>query len=516
VSLLALAALALALVFVPGAGASVSPKVVHGSNADITEFPFQVALYEPSFGTPVQSQFCGGVIIDSTHVITAAHCLFDFSEPNQVAHPDDIEVFAGSADLTDLGATATHATVATTSFDPLYDPSTNDYDVGVITLTDPLTFSPEIASIPFVGDSAMSTALDSHDDATVTGWGDQNPEPPGPVVPATLLQKATVPLVDQTACENFYSVDATITPRLFCAGNGPDPITDSCQGDSGGPLVLGTAGSYFLAGLVDSGEGCAQPNFPGIYTRVSDPDLQSFIGQSDFTQAPEQVSGTTISGGNQPGDVLTCDAGQWSDPSATIEYQFLNTAGTVLTPLSANTYTIQASDYGTSIVCEPKVSNDGGYGFGRSTARFVPKPVPPVTPPPVTPPSAPRDSAAPRLKVLKKHCTKRTCSVHVRVRDAAPSSGISKVKATLRYTRKARCKSNKSRAAKRRVCRKRVHRGLHTKAGKNGTFTIVARHLRPGRHYTFTLLPFDKAGNHPPFSTITSVRTRKLHPFFLF
>ena len=42
----------------------------------ITEFPFQVALYDPRAGTPAKGFFCGGVILDATHVATAAHCLF--------------------------------------------------------------------------------------------------------------------------------------------------------------------------------------------------------------------------------------------------------------------------------------------------------------------------------------------------------------------------------------------------------------------------------------------------------
>ena len=80
----------------------------------------------------------------------------------------------------------------------------------------------------------------------------------------------------------------------LCAGNQDEGsgITDSCQGDSGGPIVTGTAGSYTLLGLVDSGIGCAQSGFPGIYTRLVNTDLQTFL-TSGPPDAPSPNSATT-------------------------------------------------------------------------------------------------------------------------------------------------------------------------------------------------------------------------------
>jgi hypothetical protein len=71
--------------------------------------------------------------------------------------------------------------------------------------------------------------------------------------------------ISQDTCVAIYDVNA----REMCAG-----VTgggkDSCQSDSGGPLITGTSASNFvLVGVVSYGEGCARPEYPGVYNRVS-------------------------------------------------------------------------------------------------------------------------------------------------------------------------------------------------------------------------------------------------------
>jgi hypothetical protein len=281
-------------------------SIVDGSVASITEFPFQVALYDPRAGSPAKGFFCGGVIIDAMRVATAAHCLF--GERGQHSPPAEIEVLAGSTYLEPTDPGSVRDPVVEATVDPAYNPAASDYDVGVLRLERPLWSGPtppldgHSAIAPLALDTALAAADTARAQTTasatpaapapvqalVSGWGDLVSQPGGSPSYPLRLRKTRVPLVATTLCEEAYAtIEQPITPRMMCAGGAPGEgqgHADSCYGDSGGPLVApGAPGGSspagdVLLGLVDFGNGCGQAGYPGVYQRIADPAIARFLG----------------------------------------------------------------------------------------------------------------------------------------------------------------------------------------------------------------------------------------------
>ncbi|MFE4969898.1 serine protease [Streptomyces sp. NPDC056660] len=253
-----LAAVAAVIPLVGPPPAAADSVVVGGFPVDVSQTPWTVALSSRDrFGGTRAGQFCGGVAIGRTTVLTAAHCLADevIGGPSDRVH--DLKVIAGRTDL--LSAQGQEIPVTVARVNPRYEADANTGDFAVLTLARPLP-ADAVVKMAAEGDTAYRTGTG----ALVSGWGDIT----GGGDYARRLYAAQVHVLPDETCERAYPGGADGTYRadsMVCAGEalgGPD----ACQGDSGGPLVAGGR----LIGLVSWGSGCGRPGSPGVYTRVSE------------------------------------------------------------------------------------------------------------------------------------------------------------------------------------------------------------------------------------------------------
>ncbi|TVQ28289.1 MAG: peptidase S1 [Wenzhouxiangella sp.] len=227
-------------------------RIVGGEDADIEDYPWQVALLDNN-----DAQECGGSILNERWILTAAHC-FDTSVP---------KIRAGVTDWREPGQTII---VARSIPHPDYDPTTEENDIALLELEAALDLSGARARpIPIMTATQAAAGLQNPGvEAIVTGWGATSEGGVG----SNILQVATVPIVSNEDANQAYDQifpPGSVTEAMLAAGYLGEGNIDACQGDSGGPLVVPDGDAFRLAGVVSWGEGCARPEFPGIYARVS-------------------------------------------------------------------------------------------------------------------------------------------------------------------------------------------------------------------------------------------------------
>lgn len=225
--------------------------VVGGSPVPDGRYPFMAALLFDG------SQGCGGSVISSEWVLTAAHCVADGNEAGLSVSVGDSDWQQGT--VVDVTQVVVH---------PQYDDSTSANDAALLRLATAAPVAPLALAGP--GDDAY----EAHGaPATVAGWGSEVPIV-GLIPPlGSEMREADLEIVGDDECLD----DADAATQVCAAAL----LRDSCQGDSGGPLFATTPdGSELQIGIVSYGFGCAVPTFAGVYSEVNSASIRGFISQT--------------------------------------------------------------------------------------------------------------------------------------------------------------------------------------------------------------------------------------------
>ena len=241
---------------------SVKTRIIGGRKSKIGAWPWMAAIMLKTDYKP----FCGGSLINERYVLTAAHCFVQL-------HKGDLVQINGKYIKVRLGANI---------FNNATEEGAIDFDIEAIKLHDKYDHRTKLNDLALVKLAAKaklytkrvnSICLADQNDkyvgelATLAGWGDtaykgQQSEH---------LLEVEVRVWNNSACGQALG-ENRISDGMVCAGEQTGG-KDSCQGDSGGPLMLEglrrPAMRWTLIGVVSWGNGCGNPNKPGVYARVT-------------------------------------------------------------------------------------------------------------------------------------------------------------------------------------------------------------------------------------------------------
>ena len=294
----------------PASAADFQPRIVHGTAAAQGEYPAQGFLLIEDDPTHAGfDAFCGGTLVGTRQFLTAAHCATqDLGGAPSVPPPaNSFLVRMGSIDRR---VTTDEYTATNNDVNDAFNSATFQNDSAMLTLNRPAPYEP--MRVVDDGEDALWAAGTT---ARIIGWGTTS----SGGTSSNFLLKADVPdHPRQPLHRRLPRVRAGPERRLRSGHDGlrgrrsRHPALRHARhlpGRLGGPLLVPDGDFFADAGIVSWGNGCADPANPGVYSRIGDNPLNSWVHsrtpEADFDlshqpRANEPVTLTSTSHYPQP------------------------------------------------------------------------------------------------------------------------------------------------------------------------------------------------------------------------
>lgn len=234
------------------------PFIVGGNVTTHRSWPWMAKLEVLNPDEVTYKFLCGGSIISSRYMLTAAHC---FSPVPERAQNYRVVFFSPRPGRT------LERIVEKIVIHEKYSSYSHYYDIAAVRFDRDLLrpFMPICLPTPSYASRQLAEKV-----AHVIGWGSTKFGGPS----SKELREVELPIWSNEECKKVFDplhsqhIDKGIVPAQLCAGRREGGV-DACQGDSGGPLMyLDEKKRWTLVGIVSFGHSCASPNFPGVYTRT--------------------------------------------------------------------------------------------------------------------------------------------------------------------------------------------------------------------------------------------------------
>uniref|UniRef100_A0AAR5PH77 CLIP domain-containing serine protease n=1 Tax=Dendroctonus ponderosae TaxID=77166 RepID=A0AAR5PH77_DENPD len=253
-------------------------RIFGGDDTEIIDFPWLALLEYHSENNEEKLFLCGGSLISSRYVLTAAHCIpsgrtelvgvrlgeWNYANQEENCGPTSKGMRCFDRAI-NVGIESIHP-------HPGHTREQKYHDIALIRLNEDVKITNHIKPIclPNTDDYLISVER-----LTISGWGLQHFDKR-----SSIKQKLNIPIVGLSKCSVMFDKfrDVSRTYQLgrgqFCAGG--ERGKDSCTGDSGIPLMKrfdatspGSRPRWRVEGIVSFGLGCGQRDYYGVYTKVS-------------------------------------------------------------------------------------------------------------------------------------------------------------------------------------------------------------------------------------------------------